>query len=341
MFTKYSRLKLIIVLSLISAKKITLKKVLNVFYCYIAYYFRLGKSGATPLLINFDLSNFCNERCIFCRAEDGKIYDQNPDKKCGFIDMGMMRLEVFKSIIKQTKDTLLMAVPYVNGEPFIYNDLGKAIKFATDNNVATMIATNGILLNEKNINMILDNGLDFIKIQVSGYNKKTHNIEHRVGNIELIKKNLEILSKEIKKRSSSLIVMIDYILYKHNTQELELFRKFTKDLRFMFSVRPGNPRGMEDKEEKQYKKQFPINIPCDWLWKVLTINWNGNIFPCCDYVTWSGIKGYGKFSPGSTDILKVWNGLDAVRMRKVHKDQGRKPIPICSKCPRKGVEFKF
>lgn len=292
-------------------------------------------------MINFDLSNYCNERCVFCRTEDGKIYDQNPSKKCGFIETGIMRLEIFEEIIRQTKDRLLMAVPYVNGEPFIYKDLGKAIKFATDNNVATMIATNGILLNEENIDTVLNGGLDFIKIQVSGFSRKVHGIEHRVGDIELIKRNLKLLSKKIKERNSSLIVMIDYILYKHNAHELELFKAFANDLGFMFSVRPGNPRGMEDKEKKQYKKSLPVNVPCDWLWKVLTVNWNGDIFPCCDYVIWSDIKGYGKFSPGNTNILEIWNGSDAVKMRKIHREEGRRPIPICSKCPRKGVEFKF
>lgn len=341
MFTKYSWLKIKIILSLIRARKITLKKFLNALHCYVACYFRLNKSGITPLLINFDLSNYCNERCIFCRTNDGQIYNQNPNKKHGFIEMGMMPLEIFEAIIQQTKNTLLMAVPYVNGEPFIYKDLGKAIKIAADNNVATMLATNGILLNEENINMILDNNLDFIKIHVSGYSQPIHSIEHRVGNVELIKKNLKLLSKIIKERNASLIVMIDYMFYKHNAHEVDLFRKFAKDLGFMFSIRSGNPYGMEDKEEKQYKTSLSVNVPCDWLWKVLTINWNGDIFPCCDYVTWSDIKGYGRFSVEKTDILKVWNGPDAVNMRKIHREQGRRPIPICSKCSRKGVEFKF
>ena len=337
---KYFRLKLKIILSLIGKRKITLKKILNTLHCYVAYFFKSDKSGITPLLINFDLSNYCNERCIYCRTEDGKIYDQNPAKKCGFIDIGKMNLEIYKDIIQQTKNTLLMAVPYVNGEPFIYEYLEEAIKFATDNNVATMIATNGILLNEENINMILNNGLNFIKIQASGFSQPVHAIEHRVGNIEAIKENLKLLSRKIQERKSSLIVMVDYILYKHNAHEMNLFKQFAKDLGFMFSVRPGNPLQLEG-EEEQYKKQLPIDIPCDWLWKVLTINWNGDIFPCCDYVIWSDIRGYGKFVPGETNILKIWNGPDAVQMRKSHRERGRRDILICSKCPRRGVEFKF
>jgi len=243
--------------------------------------------------------------------------------------MGIMPIEIFEAIIRQTKKTLLMAIPYVNGEPFIYKDLDKAIKIATDNNVATMIATNGILLNKENIDMILNNGLNFIKIHVSGYSQPIHSVEHRVGNVESIKENLKLLSKMIKERKKSLIVMVDYILYKHNAHELELFRKFTKDLGFMFSVRPGNPRDMEDKEEKQYKKKsLPINVPCDWLWKVLTINWNGDILPCCDYGIWSGLEGYGKFSVGKTNILEVWNGPVVIKMRRTHRKYGRRPVPI-------------
>jgi MoaA/NifB/PqqE/SkfB family radical SAM enzyme len=207
-----------------------------------------------------------------------------------------------------------MAIPYVNGEPFISKEIGKAIKIATENNVASMIATNGLLLNEKNINIILDNGLDFIKVHVSGFSRDAHSIQHRVGDVELIKNNLRLLSRMIGERNAPIIVMVDYILYKHNAHEVELFRKFADNLGFMFSTRTGNPHGMEDKEDRQYKGNFPVNLPCDWLWKVLTINWNGDILPCCDYVTWSDVKGYGRFSLYNTNISEVWNGPHAISM---------------------------
>ena len=36
---------------------------------------KLKKSGKTPVVIDFELSNKCNERCVFCRDEKGNIFD--------------------------------------------------------------------------------------------------------------------------------------------------------------------------------------------------------------------------------------------------------------------------
>ena len=52
-------------------------------------------------------------------------------------------------------DHILIAVLYINGEPLMYTDLYKAIKFASDRKVATLISTNGELLTEKNIQKIV------------------------------------------------------------------------------------------------------------------------------------------------------------------------------------------
>ena len=118
--------------------------------------------------------------------------------------------------------------------------------------------------------------------------------------------------------SKSLIVLVDYILYEHNKHELEEFKKFTENLGFDFNIRPGNPKGMEEKEKPQ-PEISAINIPCEWLWKVMTINWNGDLLPCCEYVTWNGSGGYANYvvdqnkknlSPlkKTNSVIDTWNG---------------------------------
>lgn len=340
--TKYSFLKVRLLVLVLRKGKLTIKKILNAAKCYVAYWLKLDRSGQTPFLINFELSNHCNENCVFCRSDKGEIPDLNPKNAGQIVPKGSMKLEIFESILQQTKDTLLMAVPYVNGEPFIYQRLDEVLSIAKKCNVATMISSNGVLLDQQNIDKIIDHDLDFLKVHVSGFTTDIHRVQHRVGDVEEIKNNFRLLSKSIRNREARLLVLVDYILYKHNAHQVEQFRAFANELGFLFSVRPGNPLGMEGQEDVQ-PVQFPFaqDIPCDWLWKVLTVNWNGDMLPCCDYVVWGGADGYGNFVPDQTDVNEVWNGPRIVSMRKIHREQGRSPIPICSKCNRVGVEFKY
>ena len=201
------------------------------------------------------------------------------------------------------------------------------------------------------LNLILKEDLDQIKIHVSGFTNKVHQIEHRLGNVELIKENMINLSKKVRLHKSRLIVLVDYILYEHNKHELEQFRRFAKALGFGFNIRPGNNKGMED-TEKAHIRIDVTDMPCEWLWKVMAINWNGDLLPCCDYVTWSNTAGFARYINKSgkdldhytnttSSITKTWNGEKVIKMRRVHRTDGRKPIPICSGCSKTGVEYKY
>ena len=169
--SSYIRLRFKIVLMLLVKRKLSIKKVINAIGCYLSYYLKSAKSARFPFTISFELSNECNANCIFCRTERGEIYNQNPVGTT-FIEKGSMPFELFTQIIDEAKEYLLMAVLYVNGEPLVYKRLYDAVAYASRNNVATMIATNGILLTENNIDRLLRSGIDFIKIAVSGFTQQ-------------------------------------------------------------------------------------------------------------------------------------------------------------------------
>jgi MoaA/NifB/PqqE/SkfB family radical SAM enzyme len=356
MFTKYFSLKAKIFITLFLKRKISLKKMFNVVYSSIAYWLNLSRSSKYPVVINMELSNKCNERCVFCRDEKGNIFDLNPNKENSneFIMKGKMDFDVFSKIVNEVKNYSLLIIPYVNGEPFVYKHIDKVLKLLKYNRSGSILSTNGILLNEKNIDLILDEDLDQIKIHVSGYTNPIHQIEHTIGDVEEIKKNLINLSNKIMQKKSRIIVMIDYILYDHNKHELEMFKKFSKSLNFNFSIRPGNPFQLKEKRGYTENKQPEINaseIPCEWLWKVLTVNWNGDLLPCCDYVVWGKTDGYGTITKDFNNLNKdkkivpniesIWNGSKIIEMRNTHSKVGRKTIPICSQCNRVGVEYKY
>ncbi len=308
--------------------------------CFIYYYLGSKKSAKYPFMINFELGNYCNMNCLFCRTINGDIYDAEPGSN-KFIQKGEMDYNLYASVIDEVKDHLLLAVLYVNGEPLLYKDLVKAIKYANERNIATIIATNGMLLNEKNIRLILGSGLGFIKIAISGFTQDTYKIQHRNGNIEAIKDNITMLSNLNKRGGHKLIIMLDYILYSYNKHEVDHDRKFCKGQGIMFNIRPGNPRGLEDEKDNYKLKVRPTEKPCDWLWKVLTINWDGSIFACCDHASWSSVRPYGKYALDKTSIYDIWNGKQALEIRGLHVSKGRRSIPACAGCSRKGIAFKY
>lgn len=340
MKNSYLGLRLRILYLLVKRRKLSVRKIVNALHCYVAYFMKWRKSAPSPYLINFEMWNECNESCVFCRSKDEHIPDTNPNNAGGTIPKGKMNFDVYKDIIAQVKDYLIMSIPYVNGEPLLSKDIYNSIQWATDNKVATLIATNGMILNERNAEKLLKSGLDVIKIHISGFTREVHNIEHRKGDVEMIKKNIRNLVRLNNEGKYGMLIMLDYILYDHNKHEMAAAKAFCDELGIMFNIRKGYIKGLEHIEPAAAPEPDMSKVVCDWLWTVLTVDWNGSIYPCCDCVTFSKAPSFGTFEPGKTNILELWNGPRIVGMRNTHITKGRTPIPVCKDCTRVGVMFK-
>lgn len=338
---KYLSLQTRILWTLARRGKLSVYKVFNALVCYASYYLRLRRSGPAPIMANFELWNECNESCVFCRSADDLIYDSNPAGKGQPIPKGKMPVDLFERVIDQARSGLIMAIPYVNGEPLLSKDIYRAIASATKAKVGTLIATNGALLNERNARQLLEAGVDLVKIHISGFTQPVHAIQHRRGDVERIKENIRRMTAMRDAAKLPTIILLDYILYRHNEHELAAARQFARDLGILFNIRPGNNKNMEDTEPSNVTNALPIGDPCTWLWTSLTLDWNGAVYPCCDHVVWSDAEGYDMYDKRSSDIVEIWNGPKAQAMRRVHAIQGRAPIPICANCPRVGTAFKF
>jgi len=320
--------------------KITLRKIWNAIICNLSFYFKTHKSGKSPIIVSVDLWNECNENCVFCRGSDGKIYDLNPKQENSFIPKIKLDVKYFKQVVDAFKENLLMIIPYVNGEPLMHKDIYEAINYANKNKLLTLIASNGILLNNNNSEKLIGAGLDFLKVHISGYTNPVHQIQHRKGNVDSILKNLENIITIKHNRNSNIMIMLDYILYNHNRHEVDLAKKFADDQGILFNVRPGNPKFMEDTENVQNKTNFDFRRACDWPWKALTLDSNRNINPCCEYSVFSSKTPYEKIEE-KTDLIKLWTGQNVINFRKEHAKNGRVNLDVCKKCDRVGLGFKY
>ena len=337
----YLFLKINLFFTALSIGKISLRKLWNVFVCSWAYTFKTKKSAVSPFILSLELWNECNAGCLFCRDGKGKIYNINPElPSLGTISKGKMPAEMAKDIIDQVKEDVLIAVLYTNGEPLLYKDLADVVKFSTQRKVMTMISTNGLLFTEENARALLVAGIDFIKIQLGGFTQDIYSIQIRYGEVEKLKNNIRMVANLKKELNSHAVILIDWITYQYNQHQIPLIRQFCKDNSLMLSFRQGNPRGgLEDKETPLPTSTLPIS--CDWLWKAMQVNFNGDILQCCEGVIWSNIKPYTTYATKESRVKEIWNGPAAQATRELMKTKGRGSMSICKQCQRTGVAFKW
>ena len=164
-----------------------------------------------------------------------------------------------------------------------------------------------------------------------------------------VKENLKSLARQRDEGRYRILIMLDYIYYQYNSHEYNSALEFGQKLDFMVSRRPGNlfklseehPELARHEKPQEQSVGLPVQDLCDWPWKVMTIDWNGNIFPCCDYVVWNDQQPSATFEPGKDNIKEIWNGPAITTNRTVHLTKGRGGYEICSKCTRTGTAFKF
>lgn len=337
--SNYILLRIKIILLLIIKRKINLRKILNAFNCYFLYFIKSLNSGKSPVVINIELWNECNESCKFCRTDTGDIYDQ---RNSGLnLEKGKLSLEKAIFSVDSIKNYLLMAIPYINGEPLISPILIDFLKFCDKNSLATMIATNGIKLDLNKSQQLLDSNLDVLKVHISGMSNDIHRIEHRTGDVIKILNNIKTFQILNKKCGNKTLVILDFIHYLHNSHELQQAKEFCAKHNLYINIRPGNTNFL-DEVSLQKIKEIPMQR-CDWVYSTMSVDWNGNLLPCCDFATWSKPYIYGNIiNDVSTTPYEIWNDNNSLvsSIRSKHM-QGRRSIDVCLKCPKSGIKFKF
>ncbi|MBF0386243.1 MAG: radical SAM protein [Candidatus Omnitrophica bacterium] len=339
---RYLLLKAKLLAHAIWTGKLSLRKVINVLVCSAAFTLRRTRSGAAPFILSLEVGNECNANCLFCRDAKGRIYDTDPKAlPLGGISKGVMPFEMAADLIRQCSKDSLIAVLYTNGEPLLYKDLPRLIQACSRVRLLSMIATNGLLLNEKNITEMLSAGIDFIKVQMSGFTQDVYAVQVRFGNVERLKDNIRLLARKRDEMKCPTVLMLDFIAYSYNSHQLPDVRAFCRELGVSLNIRPGNPRGgLEGREPELSAEALPLPGGCDWPWKGLQVNFNGEVLMCCDGVTFSGSQPYAVFRPGDP-VAVIWNGAKARQARATLATQGRGAIPICAQCYRKDLAFKW
>ena len=90
----------------------------------------------TPLSVSINLTNKCNQYCVYCEIGQGLVKTEKP----------LLVLGDLKWIIEEMNRSRIPILSLGGGEPFLFKDIFKIIKYANKFEIKCSIITNGMLL---------------------------------------------------------------------------------------------------------------------------------------------------------------------------------------------------
>lgn len=189
----------------------------------------------TPTEIQLDLESFCNDNCSFCsyRKEDGynnemlKLIDAKPGQQ--YHDN---KPTGKPSIQSRIPDDVVLRIPDMmveaginaieitgGGEPTLHPKFDELIELLGKHDREVGLVTNGSLLSEKRIDLIVKNCL-WIRISMDSATPATHKKIHRTPNYSF-EKRLEAVKKIAHLKDDGLTLGISFIITPENLADIE------------------------------------------------------------------------------------------------------------------------
>jgi hypothetical protein len=290
------------------------------YYCYakIATLLLQGldrfKFYTFPAVIRIESTNRCNANCVFCTRE--KL--TRP--------LGVMDLQLFRKIVDECAQNKIRSLHLHNfGEPLLDPELCERIKYAKKFGIRTRIFSNLSVLSEEKARMLIDSGIDEIKISLDANTKETYesirknlNFEQAVANIEML---LRLRQKmQVKHPRISLV----FVATEKNRTEVAAFKKrwANKVDAVLISTYHNWAGGLH---KNGLNKRL---LPCFRLWRTFTILWDGRAALCC--LDYDGKIVLGDLNKQS--IKEIYHGSKLSQIRKQHLNWEYAKTSICLDC---------
>lgn len=290
-----------------------------------------------PVSYSIEPTNHCNLKCPECPSGLGTL--TRP--------LGLLKIEDFKKIIEQIRDTGFYIQLFFQGEPFINKQLPSMIKYATENNIYISISTNGHFINTKNVDYILENAPDKLIFSIDGLDEKSYQNYRIGGTFKQADEGLKLLTKrkqELDKKKP--FVEFQFIVMKQNEHQLEDVLKYGQDVgvdKVVFKTMQvsslDNALYFLPSKEKyrrynidsgKYNIKNKLKNHCFALWRTSVITWDGRAVPCCfdkdadfELGRLNGLQGNG--------VKAIWKSTAYQNFRQ-NILRNRKENSMCNNC---------
>jgi radical SAM protein with 4Fe4S-binding SPASM domain len=287
-------------------------------------YVRNQRVFGQPFFLTLESGNLCNLRCPLCATTfRGKDQPQ-----------GMLTLENAKTIINRFPGLIELSLS-LWGEPFLNKDIFEIITYARQQHIEVFIQSNFSLnhFDQDMAQRLLDSDLNKLWLSIDGASQGTYEVYRRRGDFALVMRNLELLCR-LKREQKKVHPRITWkvVVNQFNDHELADAKRAADRLGVDFlAVEIETPKHLETEwkpQRRSWDKGFATHsdqVPqCYALWQVMTVNFNGDVFPCCS--EWSPRESSGNLL--QDPVSRIWNN-DLYRSRRANNRSG---APACDDC---------
>jgi radical SAM protein with 4Fe4S-binding SPASM domain len=283
-----------------------------------------------PKYLDLELTNKCNFRCLMCPTGVGTITRHQ----------GLMSPEVFHSILEQIAPYRTPVRLIRWGEPLLHPDLINCIKELKRAGSIVHMNTNGSLLDEAMMDLLLETELDSIKFSFQGVDKKSYGEMRNIDFFEGLLKKVILLHQKRGNRRTPFLHVSTTITYE-TAEQVATFKEairnhvdlVTVGRTILEHIDPDKTNLGEDKKallrdlasQESVIKKHP---ECPEVFDKLSINWDGTVSACSgDYDNKMLI---GDLRCNS--LQEIWMSEKMASYRAMLVALRHHEIPLCSHC---------
>jgi len=287
-----------------------------------------------PISYSIEPTNHCNLQCPECPSGLGTL--TRP--------LGLLKTDDFKKLIDEISDTGFYIQLFFQGEPYINKNLPEMIRYAQLKKVYVSISTNGHFVNEKNVDLVLDNAPDKLIFSVDGLDEQSYQKYRVGGTFEQADKGLRsLITRKNKLGLKRPFVEFQFIVMKQNEHQMDDVKKYCNDVgvdKLVFKTvqissyenavkfLPTNKKYRRYiLQNNSFKIKNEIKNHCFALWRTSVVTWDGRVVPCC-------------FDKDASNEIGIINGK---AFRDVWKSEkyfnfrqevlsSRKSVSMCTNC---------
>lgn len=282
-----------------------------------------------PRLLDIELTNHCNMRCLFCgnRAQS---------RKKGFMDFN-----TFQKILKEVSawKTPLRFIRW--GENLLHPEALKWFRLAKKEGLTIHLTTNGSLLDSRFCKELIAMELDSIKISFQGAGEKRY-AEMRNNNLyHTVLGNLRELH-QLRGDREKPFIHVSSTMTDETPEEIEKFKAtiapYTDTIIIgktdlgRYNIFEMNFNEEEFNRFISLKKKESINrrhhTECPEVFDKLSINWDGTVSACCgDYDKLFVVGDLEKQS-----LEDIWKGEQMEEIRRILLRHDHDKLSLCRFC---------